>query len=99
MKPVIYKDENGYLKRTLVKESDSDEMAKYGVPAGPPDIDELDWRAIKREVNNVLVSSGLFNWQDVMTGEGFTPVAKVLVRHLKELYMRQAREEKKERNG
>ena len=100
MRAVVYEDNNGYLRRTLVKDTDGDEMAEYGVPAGPPDVERLDWEAIKREINNILVSEGLLGWMEVNKSKlGLRVATNVLARHLNMLYKEQAALEKEKKEG
>jgi len=83
MRPVIWEDKRGYLRRSLVRDTDGDGMAEYGIPAGPPDMDLLDWDGIKREINNVLIENEVFSWDDVQrSGTGIAPALNVLKRHL-----------------
>lgn len=64
MKRVVYEDQNGYLRCVLIKDGDPDTMAKYGIPAGPQVVDNIDWEWLKKEVNNALVRAGIFSWQE-----------------------------------
>ena len=66
MRYVTYKDKSGLLHRTLIPDGSGDEMAEYGVPADPPNIHDVDWDYLKREIHNQLVGRGLFTWQDVI---------------------------------
>lgn len=98
MRAVIYKDKNGYLRRVLVKDEDNDSMARYGVPAGPPDIEfGLDWDAIKREVNNALVSNGSFTWQNVNASQtGIQAATNVLKREIVRLFRQREEDTRKD---
>lgn len=50
----------------MVRNSDPDEAGPQGIPLEPPDVAaEVDWEEVKRELNNQLVQSGLFDWKDV----------------------------------
>ena len=100
MRAIIYEDRNGYLRRTLVKDNDGDEMAEFGVPAGPPDVEQLDWEGIKREINNVLVQEGLIDWMEVNKSNiGLRVATNILARHLNNIYQEQAALEKKKKKG
>jgi len=60
---------------------------EYGVPADPPDIESMDWDAIKREMHNTLVDNGLTNWLDVQQSQvGFQSALSVVKRYLIRLY-------------
>jgi hypothetical protein len=67
MKRVIYIDQNGYKRCVLLRDTDRDELARKGIPVPMPNIDDLDWNAIKLDLHNELVSRGLYNWHDVQT--------------------------------
>ncbi len=87
MRPVVYTDGKGYMHRVLVKDGDDDSMAEYGIPAGPPDIDRLDWNQIKREINNALVKHNLGTWMDVQRSTvGMSVVMNIIKRHMIMLY-------------
>lgn len=70
MKYVDWEDDKGYKKRSMLRDRDPDSHADQGVPVGPPDITELDWEGIARDLNNQLFNLGLFNWDDVQRGGG-----------------------------
>lgn len=87
MRPVVYTDGKGYMRRVLVLDSDKDDMAEYGMPAGPPDIERLDWNQIKREINNALVTHGLNTWMDVQRSTvGMNAPMSIIKRHMIMLY-------------
>lgn len=88
MRKVIWIDESGHKRVSLVRDTDPDSMAQAGVPVGPPDINELDWDGIKRELNNLLVDRGLLTYRDVQAAQnGITSsVLAVLKRRIVNLY-------------
>jgi len=88
LKILTYKDENRYLRRSLVK--DDDTTPEYGIPQDIPDINGLDWDGIKRELHNELTQAGLITWQDVQRGNLMPIVNKVLKRNLIVLYKLEA---------
>ncbi len=67
MRNVIVKDEAGYKRRVAVRDTDGDEVALsgMGIPSGPPDVRDIDWEAMKLEINNYLVESKLFTYADL----------------------------------
>lgn len=65
MRQVEWTDEKGWKHLSLVRDNDPDEMAPHGIKSDPPDIEQLDWRQVKRDIHNSLVSRRLVNWQDV----------------------------------
>lgn len=87
MKEIIYTDDEGHQRRTYVRDDDPDNMAECGVPAGPPDVREIDMDWLLKEVNRVLVSAELFDWDDVQRKPGgVTPAVNVFKRALINLY-------------
>lgn len=92
MRYVIFTDERGFRRRVMVRDTDGDEMARGGIPAGPPDLNAIDWEWLRREINNKLVEHGLFTWDDVMKSTIGLKVVETLVRRaLKSAYQEQAR--------
>lgn len=65
MKAVIWEDKHGYKHRSLVLDEDPDDAGPQGLPADPPNVRELDWEAIQRDLHNALVEMGAINWNDV----------------------------------
>lgn len=90
MKTVSWIDARGYERRSLLPQDEPDELARLGVPQDPPDLDSLDWDAIKRELHNELVVRGLYTFDDVQkSGQGLTGAVRAsLTRHLIALYRR-----------
>jgi len=86
-------EEGGYLRRALVRDTDPVQMAYggEGLPIGPPDLEQLDWDAIKRDLHNTLVERGLNSWGDVQRSQnGITSaVVSVLRRRIIRLYRQQ----------
>jgi len=64
----LLEDESGFKNISLIRDSDPDTMAPLGIPCGPPDIRELDWDNIWKEINNLLVDRGLTNLQSLNIG-------------------------------
>lgn len=91
MRYTIITDKRGYKRRVMLRDTDGDEMAEYGIPAGPPNLDGIDWEYVKRDINDTLVKHGLFTWQDVLDSSvGLNAVVNVVKRHIKGLYQEQA---------
>lgn len=56
-------------------------MRESGVPLEPPDLDQLDWATIKRDLHNALFDRGLVTWQDVQRSQnGVTTAILATVR-------------------
>lgn len=97
MKLVQWTDDNGYYRLSLLRDKDPDELAPQGVPHEPPDINDLDWERIKREIHNLLVSKRLLNWKDVQRSQnGITNTINATIkRELIMLYREKATEDSK----
>jgi len=94
MRQVVYKDKQGFLRRTLVRDSDGDEKAKYGIPSGPRLDEEIDWEEIKRQINNYFVENGIDTWVALQQQGGLSQAASVVKRHISDLYRQRATEAK-----
>lgn len=96
MRFVIFTDERGFRRRAMIRDKDGDEMARSGVPAGPPDLDFIDWEAVKRDINNLLVEHRLFTWDDVNRSPmGLKVIEGTIRRYLSAIYQEAARQSKK----
>lgn len=99
MKHVILNDSRGFKRRYLVRDTDGDEDAAKGIPAGPPDLRELDLEAILREINNTLADQGLFTWEEINGHPvGLQVIAGVFKRHIAGLLKEESRRQKKIRS-
>lgn len=56
-------DKDGYKHLYYIKDNDPD-TAK-GISADPPDIESLDWKAIKKEIHNGLVDNRLIQLSNI----------------------------------
>jgi predicted nuclease with TOPRIM domain len=86
MKAVVYEDQHGYLRRVLIRDDDPDEMAKHGLPAGPPDIENIDWEMIRKETNNKLVELGVQTRYDLQRTNGIKQIANIVSRHVDAMF-------------
>jgi len=66
MKLVTWEDGRGYKYQSYLPDNADDNMAPSGVPHNPPDLGEIDWTEVEKEIHNALVEQGLITWQDVM---------------------------------
>ena len=90
MKPVIWTDANGRKRRSLIKDGDSPEMAKYGIPADPPDIRSMDIEALLNEIENLQYQLGLFTWRAALENpNSMQALINAFKRKLLELYRKQ----------
>lgn len=65
MKQVKWIDERGKIHLSLIRETDSDDMAKFGIPQDPPDISDILEMA-KIELHNSLVECGILTYNDII---------------------------------
>jgi len=93
MKKIVITDGEGYMRRVIAKDTDSDaQAAKFGISDGPPDLRQLDWDAIVKEINNTLVKDGIFTWHDVQSSpNGLRGAFAVIKRHIIALYREEDR--------
>lgn len=88
MKLVKWTDKRGYKHLSLLRDDDPDSMAPHGIRRDPPDINQLDWQQIKKDLHNALVERKLSDWRDVQRSkDGITSaILGVLRRKLSNLY-------------
>lgn len=87
MKHIVYIDKSGFKRRSLVKDTDTEEEAQYGVPAGPPDLRQLDMVQLLRDMNNALADHELWTWNEARSSQiGVTVATNVMKRALINLY-------------
>lgn len=65
MRAVVWTDNSGRKRRSLVRDEDPDDAALTGIRQEPPNLDNLDWDAVKVDLHNRLIEAGLLTWQDV----------------------------------
>jgi len=65
MRKVVWTDRRGWKKVSLVRDTDPDTAAPQGLPAGPPDLSEVDCQEVLKEINNRLVDEGLLEIRDL----------------------------------
>lgn len=87
MKPVIWTDNSGRKRRSMIKDTDGPEMAKFGVPADPPDIRSIDVEALFGEIERLQYEHGLYTWRAALDNQaGLKALINVFKRYLLELY-------------
>jgi hypothetical protein len=67
MKYIEYIDTQGRKRKSLVRDQDTD--PSIGIPAEPPNLDRIDWEAVKLEIHNQLMDQGLYTWTDVQKAQ------------------------------
>lgn len=53
---------------------DCDTEPSHGMIQGPPNLAELDWEGIKRDLHNGLFDAGLMSWLDIQQKQGLPPI-------------------------
>ena len=79
MRLIKYTDDNGYKHLKWVRDHDPDSAS--GIPGDPPDLNNLDWEEIKKELHNSLVEKGLVDWSAVQASQ--TGLSSTIVTVLK----------------
>lgn len=90
MKAIIYEDAHGKLHRTVLRDSDPEDLAEEGIPLDPPKIEDILENA-KLELHNELVKRGLIDVQSLNEHNGALSSAvnkcvtnKIIKRYLQE---------------
>lgn len=65
MRKVKWTDENGWKHISKVKKDDPDDMAPFGLSLDPPNVNQIDWDEVKKNLHNALVNLELSDWRDV----------------------------------
>lgn len=86
MKRLIYTDDRGYVRVTLVRDSDDEQHPEYGVPIDTPPIEQIV-RDMAKDIQNELLLSGIVTYHDVVKSQnGVSSVVKRLVSKIVEAY-------------
>ena len=90
MKLIEWTDERGYKHRAMVRDSDSSAMAQQGmgIRLDPPDVEQIDWESVKRDLHNLLVLHSITNWEHIKSDNPFftASLIKALKRHVITLF-------------
>ena len=70
MKEILWTDDTGRKRRSLIKDNDGPEMARYGLPKDAPDIRNMDMEAVFREIEALQYEHGLFDWRAANNNQG-----------------------------
>lgn len=83
MKRLQWFDARGYLRQALVREEDTLEMAQrgQGLPADPPDVEDIDWEVVRRNLHNALAQYHLTTLEQV--NHSTAPLSSVCNKALK----------------
>jgi len=88
MRLVSWEDDRGYMRQSYVPDDAPDSMAPQGIAHNPPDLSEIDWGDVERDLHNALVAQGLITWQDVQRQQNtlLPVVTSILKGRLQTLY-------------
>ena len=86
MRLVIWTDRDGFRHRSLLRDSDPDDRAPFGISADPPDLSMLDWDGVRRDLWNALVDRGICTWLDVQKGDVRASILNAMHRRVQDLY-------------
>ncbi len=81
MRLVTWNDERGWTMQSYLPDGTADDLAPTGIPHNPPDLSEMDWDEVAKEMHNALVAQGLITWQDVQRQQ--TTLVPVIVSSIK----------------
>ncbi len=69
MRLVKWTDDNGYRRAALVKNDGTETDGPHGIAVAPPDLERIDWESCRKQIQNALVDSELFSWQDIQLNQ------------------------------
>lgn len=88
MRAVLWTDARGNKHRSLVKDTDGDDMAIYGIPAEPPDLEQLDWDQIKRSLREIQSQQELWDYNALQRNQvGLQAIGNIVKRAVYDLYL------------
>jgi len=65
MRTVIWTDRKGYKHRSQIRDEDPDESAPMGILQDPPDLHQVDWEGVMRDLHNAFVDTGVTSWLEL----------------------------------
>lgn len=65
MKRVVWMSTDGYKHCAVIPDNEPVYNYSMGIPCDPPDINQINWEAVKRELHNLLVERELIVMADV----------------------------------
>ena len=97
MRIVIWTDKHGWKHASKLRDKDPDDMAPSGIPLEPPDVNEIDWEGVKKDLHNQLIDKRLFTWDDVVAQQtGVTAaIQSAIKRRLINFYRREDADKRK----
>lgn len=89
MKTVIWTDKKGVRHRSFLQDDMSKHRPQDGYKADPPNVFELDWNAMARNLHNQLVDRKIFTIEDITGNELTGAILGAIRKKVKELYRRE----------
>ena len=67
MRTVVWTDNSGYKHKSVVRDQDGDDVAQRGMGLSndPPNVNDIDWEAVKRNLHNLMLDRNLTTWSAV----------------------------------
>lgn len=87
MKRLIFVDNDGFVRCSLVRDEDSEDHPEIGIPLDPPPIEKVICENAV-EVRNELVRQGILSYKDILENQNVVSVTlqNVLRRKVVEAY-------------
>jgi len=87
MKRVVWKDDSGVVRCSLLRDQDDENLPTIGIPLNPPPIERIVADAAL-EIRNALVSAGVVTYRDLQKhpNEVSSVLDRILRRRLVEAY-------------
>jgi hypothetical protein len=81
-------DKDGWIRQAYVRDRDPDSAFESGIPHEPPDLKQVDWDEVARELHNLLTERNLIAWLDVQAQQNGlqNAIISVMKRKLVALY-------------
>lgn len=72
---VSWIDGQGWRRASILPSSDTVSPPEAGIPVGPPDLNDVDWESVKRDLHNRFMDGKLYSWSDVQRNHGLFTAA------------------------
>lgn len=100
MQRIIWTDEDGYRQIALLGDTDLATHPEHGIPVTFPEIREMDWEGIVRDLQNTLVDRGLVDVPSIQQSHALEgAVRSIVTRRIIEFYRLSERVPENARQG
>jgi hypothetical protein len=88
MKKVQWVDDKGWKHVSIVRDNARPEEYPKGLPSDPPDLKQINWEGVQKELHNILIDRGLISFADLQKpNNGLeNAVRSVLLKEIISLY-------------